>query len=477
MNFNFKKVSYFKIFLFLSWLGIIASINSSSNDFKSLNLNFISIINFLRYLAPIFIFLILLFFFLINIKKLNINYLFNFFILLGIIQFISFFFNGYSIFELHRYHILLLYFSTIFILLFGFKTDIDFKYLYIIFIALLSAVVISYIYALIKQTLELGKLNYFYYIFSGILQNNEYGIIGQQNPRSTGLSRQMTIIFCFLFYLMNSLNSKRFLYFLIFLILFLLSFFIWGLQSRGSLICFFILWLVFLFFDSKKFFSKISLFLILVLIPIFLFEYSIKMQIKNEAINVKTDTKNKVVTKKNRLLESKHFKVDIRIMDEKTGEYKTERRLDYTTGRIYIWQRALKAFLKKPFLGYGPQGDRIALIRDKTNIPTTSRHIWDNNASNGLIYVGLCAGILGIIILLSIYLLFLINILKSLFVLKVFKSNDFFIKNSVTLIIMFMIRSIYENSFTVFSIDFIVILISFSYIIKYMEKNNSQVRD
>ena len=201
------------------------------------------------------------------------------------------------------------------------------------------------------------------------------------------------------------------------------------------------------------------------------------MQIKNEAINVKTDTKNKVVTKKNRLLESKHFKVDIRIMDEKTGEYKTEIRLDYTTGRIYIWQRALKAFLKKPFLGYGPQGDRIALIRDKTNIPTTSRHIWDNNASNGLIYVGLCAGILGIIILLSIYLLFLINILKSLFVLKVFKSNDFFIKNSVTLIIMFMIRSIYENSFTVFSIDFIVILISFSYIIKYMEKNNSQVRD
>ena len=116
MNFNFKKVSYFKIFLFLSWLGIIASINSSSNDFKSLNLNFISIINFLRYLAPIFIFLILLFFFLINIKKLNINYLFNFFILLGIIQFISFFFNGYSIFELHRYHILLLYDGILFII-------------------------------------------------------------------------------------------------------------------------------------------------------------------------------------------------------------------------------------------------------------------------------------------------------------------------------------------------------------------------
>ncbi len=475
MNLNFNKISYFKIFLFLSWLGLMASINSSFNDLKFINLNFISIINFLRYLAPIFIFSILLCFFLINIKKLNLNYFFYFFILLGAIQFISFFFNGYSIFDVYKYHILLSYFSTIFILIFAIKTNIDLKNLYIIFIILISAVVISYIYALINQTIEVGKLNYFYFIFSGILQNNEYGIIGQQNPRATGLSRQMIIIFCFLFYLMNSLNSKKFLYFSIFVILFLLSLFIWGLQSRGSLICWFVVWLVFLIFDTKKFLFKINLFFVLVLIPIFLFEYSIKLQIENEIIKLGKDNNNSFVTQKNRLLESQHFKVDVRILDEKTGEYIVERRLDYTTGRIYIWKRAFKAFLKKPILGYGPQGDRIALIIDKTNIPTNERHIWDNNASNGLVYVSLCAGIFGIIVLLSIYLLFLINVLRSLFILKVFRSNDFFIKNSVTLIIVFLIRSIYENSFAVFSIDFIVVVLSFSYLIKYMERNNSQV--
>ena len=263
---------------------------------------------------------------------------------------------------------------------------------------------------MINQTIEVGKLNYFYFIFSGILQNNEYGIIGQQNPRATGLSRQMIIIFCFLFYLMNSLNSKKFLYFSIFVILFLLSLFIWGLQSRGSLICWFIVWLVFLIFDTKKFLFKINLFFVLVLIPIFLFEYSIKLQMKNEMIKLGKDNNNSLVTQKNRLLESQHFKVDVRILDEKTGEYIVERRLDYTTGRIYIWKRAFKAFLKKPILGYGPQGDRIALIIDKTNISTNERHIWDNNASNGLVYVSLCAGIFGIIVLLSIYLIFLLKI-------------------------------------------------------------------
>ena len=114
-------------------------------------------------------------------------------------------------------------------------------------------------------------------------------------------------------------------------------------------------------------------------------------------------------------------------------------------------------------------------MKDKTNISSTERHIWDNNASNGIVYIGLCAGILGVIVLISIYIVLLSYILKSLFSFKVFKYNDFFIKNSVTLIIMFMVRSIYENSFTVFSIDFLVVLVSFNYLIKFIKKNNPQV--
>ena len=206
MNFNFNRIPIFKIFLILSWVGVIASINSSYDDFISLNLNFFDIINFARYLSPIFIFIILLVLLLKNFNKIKFNYLFNFFLLLGLLQFISFFFNGNSILDIGSkwqgdpgYDILLSYFAVIFILIFAYNIELDFKNLYIIFLIILSAVVFSYILAIIKQTIDLGKLTYFYFTFStsGIIQNNEYGIIGQQNPRSTGLSRQIVIIFSF----------------------------------------------------------------------------------------------------------------------------------------------------------------------------------------------------------------------------------------------------------------------------------------
>ena len=284
----------------------------------------------------------------------------------------------------------------------------------------------------------------------------------QGNKIRDQLSQTVGYYLLFILYY-EQFKFKRFLYFSILVILFLLSLFIWGLQSRGSLICWFIVWLVFFIFDTKKFLYKVNILIILVLTPIFLFEYSINNQKEKVIKELTTDNNKSIITKKNRLLGNQHFKVDIRVLDEQTGEFKIEKRSDYTTGRIYIWQRALKAFLKKPLLGYGPQGDRIALMKDKTNISSTERHIWDNNASNGIVYIGLCAGILGVIVLISIYIVLLSYILKSLFSFKVFKYNDFFIKISVTLIIMFMVRSIYENSFTVFSIDFLVVLVSFNY--------------
>ena len=474
MNFNFNTIFTFKFFLILSWVGTLASINSGFDDFKSLSLNLIDIVNFARYLFPILAFLIFFILILKDINKLNFNYLF-FFLLLGFTQFVSYFLNDYSITDFYRYQILLGYFSVIFILLFSDKIELDFKNLFIIFVILLSAVIISYIYALIKQTLYLGKLNYFYFIFSGILQNNEYGIIGQQNPRATGLSRQMVIVFCFLFYLINSFNIKNFRFFLIFIILFILSLFIWGLQSRGSIICWLVMWFVYLIFDNKNFLTKIYLVFTLFIVPISLFEISMNYQIKQQKKlneNQMTTKQNQVITNNNRIF-GNHFDLVLKIENENTGEIKFEKKKDYTTGRIYIWKRGLKAILEKPFFGYGPQGDRVVLSVDKSQISSSERHIWDNNASNSIIYIGLSAGIIGITFLILIYFLFIINLFKSIFLFKIFHSNDFFIKNCVTLILIFMVRSIYENSFALFSIDYIAVMVSFSYIIKYLKKNNS----
>jgi hypothetical protein len=474
MNFNFNTIFTFKFFLILSWVGTLASINSGLDDFKSLSFNLIDIVNFSRFLFPIFAFLIFFILVLKDINKLNFNYLF-FFLLLGFTQFVSYFLNDYSITDIYRYQILLGYFSVIFILLFSDKIELDFKNLFIIFVILLSAVIISYIYALIKHSMYLGKLDYFYFIFSGILQNNEYGIIGQQNPRATGLSRQMVIVFCFLFYLINSFNLKNFRFFLIFIILFILSLFIWGLQSRGSIICWLVMWFVYLIFDNKNFLTKIYLVFTLFIVPISLFEISINHQIKQQKKlneNQVTTKENQVTTNKNRIF-GDHFNLVIKIENENTGEISLEKSKDYTTGRIYIWKRGLMAILEKPFFGYGPQGDRVVLSVDKAQISSSERHIWDNNASNAIIYTGLSAGIIGITFLILIYFLFIINLFKSIFLFKIFHSNDFFIKNCVTLILIFMVRSIYENSFALFSIDYIGVIVSFSYIIKYLKKNNS----
>jgi len=188
--------------------------------------------------------------------------------------------------------------------------------------------------------------------------------------------------------------------------------------------------------------------------------------------NQVTTKENQVTTNKNRIF-GDHFNLVIKIENENTGEISLEKSKDYTTGRIYIWKRGLMAILEKPFFGYGPQGDRVVLSVDKAQISSSERHIWDNNASNAIIYTGLSAGIIGITFLILIYFLFIINLFKSIFLFKIFHSNDFFIKNCVTLILIFMVRSIYENSFALFSIDYIGVIVSFSYIIKYLKKNNS----
>ena len=40
-----------------------------------------------------------------------------------------------------------------------------------------------------------------------------------------------------------------------------------------------------------------------------------------------------------------------------------------------------------------------SLSMDKTNIDANQKHIWDNNASNGIVYSALCGGIAGLLYL------------------------------------------------------------------------------
>ena len=114
-------------------------------------------------------------------------------------------------------------------------------------------------------------------------------------------------------------------------------------------------------------------------------------------------------------------------------------------------------------LGTGPMSDRtIANINDyKIN----------NDSASAITYTYLTSGILGLILLFYLYN----NLIKIIFDMKIKKVqlNKIYIKSLILLILM---RSLIENSFTVWGIDFCVLLLSIvtiEYYNKEINKNSS----
>ena len=93
------------------------------------------------------------------------------------------------------------------------------------------------------------------------------------------------------------------------------------------------------------------------------------------------------------------------------------------------------------------------------------RNIYGNNSSNAAIYALLSGGYLSIICIILIYFYFTYLFL-SFYKRKLFKFNfQLNYKNSLVVISMifstfFMIRSLVENSFSLFSIDFLITILS-----------------
>ena len=134
---------------------------------------------------------------------------------------------------------------------------------------------------------------------------------------------------------------------------------------------------------------------------------------------------------------------------------------DYLTGRVnkFIY---FSMYNQNFLLGTGPMSDRaIANLNDyKTN----------NDSASAITYTYLTSGILGLIILFYLYY----KLIKIFFNQKIkIPLNIIFIKSVILLILM---RSLIENSFTVWGIDFSVLVLSIITIEHYCQnisKNNS----
>ena len=135
-----------------------------------------------------------------------------------------------------------------------------------------------------------------------------------------------------------------------------------------------------------------------------------------------------------------------------------------TSGRTSLWINAIENYDKKKIFGYGSQGDRFLL---KGNIVKS----YSNNVSNAFIYAFLSGGYFGLIFFFLFFLGISILIFKKIFKENLFNNNDNYTeKIAVLFIFFFIIRAFFENSFGVFGIDFIIVIIS-SFLLIFSNKN------
>ena len=440
--FNFENI------LLIFWVGCLLSINSKISDLYVDNKNYLNTtIVFLRIAIPVLVFSILIFF--LKIKKLNLFILS--YLTYAVWQLIVYTPSyEYIIDNFERYHLIL---SMIAILLiihvaqyFKFKKF----YLRILYctIFFIGSISLYFSFFIVRDFISNED---FVYLYSNNILISEGRNLLQTNPRITGVSRMLGLLLLFIFSLYICKNKKIFINNLIYLsIIFIISLLIYGMQSKGSYISILVLVFCYIFFFKDKIKKKLLIFLIIVFLPIVSFETIIKIKTKT----VKIDNVSSRFLSKNSLV------VDGKIIE------------DYTTGRVEIWKRAFKEIKdKKILLGYGPQADRF-LLKSINFDPKIPRHFYDSNASNGLIYAYLCAGIIGLLFILTIYTLIFHEVYKSIFIKKAFISKNIYVIFSILTLSFLSLRTVYENGFTYFGVDYVFTIIGYFILKKFNSEGN-----
>lgn len=451
-------------FLLLIWIAILLSINSIDLDLVNFNKEkfnfsikyFYIFINFIRFILP-FVFLpVLILIFIITKKKIN-NWLtvaFSFYIIWQIIIFLIL---GIKDNLLNNIQLVSSGLAILLILYLADQNNYKKFYKQVLIITLIFISIISF-YITYNILIEKYFLELKYIYGTNVLEPTKQ-IFFQPSPRITGISRLLVLIF-FLFFLITIKINKIFFKIPLYLFLISLTLIIYIMQARGSFIGLIIIYLFYFFFDKRKFLNKLFFFITIFLFPILLYEgiYFKKQSDLNKNLELKE-------TRPNRLLPEYNFKSD------KIQYYSS------SSGRTYIWKVSFNLIKeKKILLGYGPQADRLllgeyAMINNPQSIYIKDDVIiiFDNNSSNGLIYSYLCGGIIGLILLVIIYIMLIKEIYKTIFKRKFIFNEEILLTFSIITLIFLILRTVYENGFSVFGLDFIFILIIHGII---YQKNN-----
>ena len=475
-----KNIEYL---LFLLFIGIWASIGSDPYNFLYLfedsgktakliaDISLKDFINLLRAIFPYFSLLISLII-LIRYKLFFNHSSFVYFLLfIQIIQIISTYFSKNTIvseFEtsidhIGRYHWIISSLATIFIFMISNKIkNFNKENFFYVSIFFLFFIVIFFssriIYDFYDPIINTPIYNINIWRESGYFLNH-------QIPRVTGLSRSILVILIIILFLRYRLNS--FFKYLRYFFLIILGSLIFLFQSKFSVIFIFIIYLFYIFNSKTKIknFLKILILFSLQILLFFAvtnFKFYIKDIENNKSIQ-NIDTIKKIEKKKNKYIR------DVR--DNKGGRaeyiYKTfinkkkykKEKLDQIvfSGRVKLWSDTVNFVKNRPFLGYGSMSDRILLNKKRLNVFDTI-----NPVSNAYLYAAVSGGIFCLLTL----IFFLISTKKIFFNILSFR-NDLNFSQQVGTLLFFMLilRSLIENSFMIFGIDFILIL-NILYILK-----------
>lgn len=425
-----------KFFILLSgWILIILSIGAKPpilffdknyffQSLESFRITFAIVISFIFFLS---------FFFLYNVKKFTkLKFLF-FFILYFTFQVIGLYQNKEVNFNLDNLYLIFLSLGAIGIIYLALLTSKD-KILEFFLYTLISITFAISIILLGKALVdEEFKTIYLYTVISPskiIFENTDLSY-----PRITGIARSLAVanILIIIFFLKEKIFKYRIA---LIAVAACIGIVIWSAQSRGAILCYFsVLFTILFLYREKKFLNKIFFFLLLFILPI------ATLSIAN-------------IFYKNIITTEDQFNSDGKRVPPSYETRFTQLKFN-NSGRTDLWSNSLTLYNKNKIFGYGPQGDRFLL-------PLSGPEGFGNNVSNGYIYSFLSGGYPGLIIFLTITINIFLVVCKNLFVTKIFINNkNASIKIATMILIFFLIRVLFENSYALFSIDFLLILISF----------------
>jgi O-antigen ligase len=440
---NKKKYFVISTIFYLFWLSIILSINTKPDEISLFGTTITNSINSLRLVTPLIVsaIFIIFAFFLYSKRDTKFNEKYFSFLYLWL---------GYFLTQLiaESIHFNILSIENIYLVILGLGTlSLFFSVSYFkikiedfikILLVIIAIVPLFLVFIFLIQNTILTNFSLHNLIDSNI------AVFNQSTQRITGLSRVIAVanLFFILGFLFKS--KKEYQKYIYFLLITILSVIIISSQARGTLLCYFLSLLYLIFFLIKqKLVKKIKLVFFFIALPIifYLFAQITFIKIIKPTINSNDQEETKTVLEE---LANKRFF------------------LEHSSGRIVIWSNILAKYNYQNIFGYGPQADRKLL-----SVGTEVWQQYGNNASNGFFYAFACGGYLGLIFYIIINIK-IFNIVRNLYYIKKFK-NNFYFKLSITYLVFFLIRQFFENSFSLFSIDFLIVISSLAILANYLK--------